>query len=136
MHLPAETTGNRREDITGPRRLGGHWRKSAASVMDTSNSVRQWPPITTGGQRRPPANLLPPGILLSALLALFDYSIESSTDRYSLASAPTFLRAVDLGEDSDTTERESIIYAHAMDYSRLIAEDSSMSHFRFPSFLI
>ncbi|KAJ7323165.1 hypothetical protein DFH08DRAFT_1029411 [Mycena albidolilacea] len=43
-----------------------------------TNNVRQCPPVATGGQRRPPANFLPPGILLNnvwlfGILALFPY---------------------------------------------------------------
>jgi hypothetical protein len=52
QHLPVETTGNRREDITGPQRPGGHWRKSAASVMDT---VKQRLAVAANNHRWPVA---------------------------------------------------------------------------------
>jgi hypothetical protein len=34
------------------------------------NTIRQQPPMTTGSQRWPPANLLPPGILLTQVAAI------------------------------------------------------------------
>ncbi|KAJ7825654.1 hypothetical protein B0H14DRAFT_2596470 [Mycena olivaceomarginata] len=65
----------------GPVYSAGDWRimsrllhmemKHAFTVLQQStcatatNNVRQCPPVATGGQRRPPANFLPPGILLA-----------------------------------------------------------------------
>jgi hypothetical protein len=50
-----------------------------------TNNVRQCPPVATGGQRRPPANFLPPGILLNwpgFALALIGFN--RSPDRFAI----------------------------------------------------
>ncbi|KAJ7861697.1 hypothetical protein B0H14DRAFT_2575827 [Mycena olivaceomarginata] len=61
----------------GTPETSGRWRRGQVpAVIDdyrstqcapATNTVRQRPPVATGGQRRPPANLLPPGILLGSL---------------------------------------------------------------------
>jgi hypothetical protein len=62
QHLPAETSRILRGRHASPAIASGDWRKSEASVMDT---VKHRPAVAANIHRRPPANLLPPGILLA-----------------------------------------------------------------------